>query len=272
LPAPPSSNTAPSTAPSYAQGSGGSMRFGENAWNGGRAGQNNYAGQPNAGGYYSNASYGNGRDLSASGQGATGRSAGAAQGFYSPEYRGGTAAPGGQVYGASPAANTYQGGYVSDGAGAGAAPGTAPRSGSMYGNTPSYGGGTYAQTPSSAPAGYGSSGTNPDAGYGASGGAAAAYGQTPAYPSTGQMGPVAQNPASPGSYRPGSTSRSTQFGTSDNINVPGRESVQPAVYAGGAGASGSQTPSSSAPATYGSDPYSPAPQTATGGYPQTYQR
>jgi len=92
-----------------------------------------------------------------------------------------------------------------------------------------------------------------------SGGSSIGAGSTP---------PTGSSSTAPASYLPGSTSRSTQFGDSQNINVAGARGVQPTSYGSPDGSSsyGSATPGGqTAPANYGQDS-----RTATGQqYPST---
>ena len=94
--------------------------------------------------------------------------------------------------------------------------------------------------------------------------AARTVAEPPAAVSTVRLGPMPERCPRPrrclppavaaGGYRPGSTARNTQFGTSDNLNVPGGESVQPASFAGGSQGSGSSL-------------YAPGPVGSNGSYP-----
>lgn len=315
LPAPPSSSAAPNTVPSYAGGAAGTSGYAGAPYRspttgGTAAGTASYGTQPGGANYYSNASYG-----ATSGAGSANQAygqTGASQGFYSPDYRGASApaggtgayarqsAPGGYPTGAGgDAYGSYgQGGYAASGGGTGqqlgqaAPPSPAPYAGagaSNYGANAAYGTSSNSYGQSQAPAtapGYNAPGSYPSSsGYA---GAAGSYGgQTyggSMYGDAGAAGSQAagQQPLSPavasGGYRPGSTARNTQFGTSDNLNVPAGESVQPAVFAGGGQGGNSSPLSAPSPAvgnTYPQDGETSGTRTATGGgypYPSTYQR
>jgi len=298
LPAPPSSLASPNTVPSYAQGSGGTTgSYANNPYRGPTASGTpaaaaSYGPQPGSPNAYPNAGYG----------AATGNAPGIApanayggsstsQGFYSPDYRGNSspsgasslyagqagssgpvATPGGDAYGAY--GQNGQNGYAGT-------PQTA-QSWNQGGAAPPYGAtSAYGQAAGSPPPGsydpYGNNrGNDAYAGgsvAGAYGNANATAGPTPAAP---QSYPAA---VASGGYRPGSTARNTQFGTSDHLNVPG-ESIQPASFAGGGqGGSGSSlAPPSPVGGNYGyEDGADSQTRTATGGgsnypYPSTYQR
>jgi hypothetical protein len=96
------------------------------------------------------------------------------------------------------------------------------------------------------------------------------------YPTT----PSTQQVAAPSPYGPGSTGRTTPYGSSSNLSVPGSENVQPASFAGGStptpDSPSSETTTPSSPGAYGSGSYTLPTQTATPtspySYPETYQR
>ena len=303
LPAPPSSLASPNTVPSYAQGPGGTSGTYATAQNRGltagstAAAPASYGMQPGAPSNYGNTSYG------AVPGSATGASpspsyggAGTSQGFYSPDYRGaagstGAASPyAGQANPARPAsgmtADPY-GAYSQGGYAGSSQPSPAYNQGGALAPAP-YGAATNGYGQASAPAApngnynYGGNrGTDSYAtGGSAYGGASAGsiYGQTPsnagAVPAAQEMPPAG---AAAGGYRPGSTARSTQFGTSDNLNVPGGESVQPASFAGGSQGSGSSLYAPGPVGSNGSYPASEVSPTRTAteagsSYPSTYQR
>ena len=300
LPDPPSSTATPSVGPSYAQASGQTSP----------TGQTSFASQPRSGNYYSNSSpatgYGNTRTASAANQTYAGQGTSPAKGFYSSTPSSSQtqqSTVGNTSYPKSPSSGSYAGGYGGDayspsygptsyGAAATASqPATAAAPSSSYSGTS----GSYqATTPAgSAPGAYGQTGSGPSSytpgtatgGSYASG--ASTYGGSgqmqsqPAnlsYPSTVTAGPSTQQTAAPGTYRPGSTARATQFGSTSGISVPGTENVQPASFAGGSAApssppAGATTPSSG---SYGGGTYAPPAQTANPGstytYPDTYRR
>lgn len=302
LPAPPSSLASPNTVPSYAQGSAGTPGTYATAQNRGltagstAAAPASYGMQPGATNTYGNNSYG------AAPGAATGASAsspyggaGASQGFYSPDYRGAVgsasaaspyarqANPAGPASGTADPYGAYgQGSYAGSSQAnpaysQGGASGPAP-----YGAAPN----AYGQSPAPA-APYGNYGGNQSTdSYTTGGGGGGAYSGTPTGSVYGQTQSYAGAAPAPqampsatvaaGGYRPGSTARSTQFGTSENLNVPGGEPVQPASFAGGSQGSGS---SLYAPGPVGNNGSYPAgdgaPRTAAeagGSYPSTYQR
>jgi len=285
LPAPPSSTATPNTPPTYAQTPNAGSPQTRTAWNS--------TGMPAAGAYgqgsgasYSNASYGGGANT--------------AQGFYSPDYQqagstaGNSAAYSGgyNTASAANAAGPSYGSYPST-AGSntqpasastasqwntGAAPQyrapnasySAPPAGSAYGSTGGYGQtsapaptGSYSTPntgyPNSAPSyGYQGSQSYPDTNAGS------AYAQ----PSTGMT--ASQIDTTAGAYRPGSTARTTPFGSSDSLQTADAAGIQPASFSG----SGGQAAPAPAPGGYQTMPA--APQTATGGgstynYPSTYR-
>ncbi|NLF70014.1 MAG: hypothetical protein GX575_13290 [Candidatus Anammoximicrobium sp.] len=274
-----------------------------------------YGSQPGGANYYSAASYGTAaganRGVGSANQAYGGT--GSSQGFYSPDYRGAPtpAAGGTSAYARPSAPASYpaeSGGYPAGSGGDAygsynqsgrvATPSAASQpwgqpaatSATPYAGTAgsSYGGAAaYGQTPATnaAPA-YDASGANRGTtGYAGSTGAysgstygGSLYGNAqPAAPqASGQdsLSPV----VAAGGYRPGSTGRNTQFGTSDNLSVPSGEAVQPASFAGAGQAAGGS--SLSAPSPIGGNAQNPdggssPAQTATGGsntYPSTYQR
>jgi len=299
LPAPPSSLASPNTVPSYAQGAGATSGgyatspYRSPTASGTPATPASYGTQPGSANTYPNAAYGAapGAAQSAPPANAYGGS-GASQGFYSNDYRGAAAPAGapnayaGQAGPAGPpathGADAYgaygQSGYAGTSqTGQGWSQGGAPAPYDATANA-------YGQ-PAAPPAlgSYDPTGNHRgNDGYAAGGGAygGSTYGDINAsaapMPSAQQPYPAA---VASGGYRPGSTARNTQFGTSERLNVPG-ESVQPASFAGSSqGGSGS---SLSAPSPvggnsnyqYGEDPPT---RTATGSdsnypYPNTYQR
>lgn len=304
LPAPPSSLASPNTVPSYAQGSGGTPGTYATAQNRSLTGSQTatapagYGTQPGAASNYGNASYGVAPGAAAGipTNPAYG-GAGTSQGFYSPDYRGAAgstgatssyakqANPAGMANGAG--ADAY-GSYGQSGY-AGASQATQPWSQTgapapaPYAAAPN----AYGQTPAVAtPNGNYNYGGNRSTDSYASGGAAYGGGTSAgsvyaeSRPNAPAVPPAQDTPSTAyaaGGYRPGSTARNTQFGTSDNLNVPGGESVQPASFAGGSQGSGS---SLYAPAPVGSNGSYPTSETsptrtATGtgsSYPSTYQR
>ena len=301
LPAPPSTLASPNTVPSYAQGAGTTSGGYANSpyrapASGGTTaapasfGANSSSVSPNTNQGYATAPGVAPGSPPASTYGAPGSS----QGFYSPDYRGapGTAGsssvyanqpgPAGPV--ASQGADAYgsygqswQGGTTptQQGWGQGGAQPSA-----MYGATA----GGYGQAVPSASGNFAPYGNQSGhQGY-PSGGSAYGGGGYGAPPVNAGPMPGGGTPHSPavasGGYRPGSTSRATQFGTSDNLNVQPGQSVQPASFAGG----GQPEPESSlsAPSPAGGNSYYqdsgnlPA-HTATGNsgsyyHPNTYQR
>jgi hypothetical protein len=305
LPAPPSSTATPRVGPSYAQASGQTSP----------TGQASFASQPSSGDYYSNSSpstgYSGTRTASTASQSYAGQGTSPAKGFYSSTPNSTQAQPAGSTsYPSSPSTGSYAGGYGGDayspsygqssyGAGASASqPATPTAPTSSYSNT----GGSYSAT---MPAG-----TTPDT-YGLPGGGSSSYGsgtaaggdyasgdgygygtspyasssQTPSqpanlsYPSTSTPGPSAGQVDAPGSYRPGSTARATQFGSSSELSVPGEDDVQPASFAGGSAGSPSNAAAGVTPPPYGSydgGSYAPPTQMAspdsTYTMPETYRR
>ncbi len=298
LPAPPSSLASPNTVPSYAQGPSGTPGTYATAQNRGLTGGQtaaapaSYGTQPGAPGNYGNASYGAmpGTATPAPTSQSYG-GAGTSQGFYSPDYRG-AASPTGPTSPYARQANTAgttADPYGSYGQGSYAAPSQPSQTWSQgaasapapYGAVPSAYGQAATPAPNSSYNYAGSRGTdsyaNGGTAYGSGNAGSSVYGE--ARPSAGTAPPQEMPPAAiaSGAYRPGSTARSTQFGTSDNLNVPGGEPVQPASFAGGNQGSGS---SLYAPGTVGGNgPYpaseaSPTRTAAEAGssYPNTYQR
>lgn len=280
LPAPPSSLASPNTVPSYAQGAGTAPGAYSTAQNrsltgGSAAAPSGYGSQLGSANNYGNSGYGAAPGAAAgAAAGPAYGGAGTSQGFYSPDYRGtaGSTSPYGAQPGSlggttRPAADPYgaysQGGYAAPSqanpawnqGGTASAPYAA--SPGIYGQAPAapaanggYGAGRGADGYASGGAAYGDSGIAP--GGGASAGSV--YGAAGPTAGSGyaaqEMAPAA---VAGGAYRPGSTSRSTQFGTSDALNVPG-QAVQPASFAGGAQGGGSSL-------------YSPAPTAGSGAYP-----
>ena len=302
LPAPPSSLASPNTVPSYAPGSAASPGTYATAQNRSltagstAAAPASYGTQPGAPSNYGNSSYGAMPGAAAGASaGPSYGGAGTSQGFYSPDYRGATGSTGGATssYGrpASPAgmaSGTAADPYGSYGQGSYAGPsqanpafnqgGSAP---APYGAAPNAYGQTAAPTGSS---GYNYTDNRGTAGYAAGGNAYAGgtsggsiYSETRpqagAAPAAQEMPPAT---VATGGYRPGSTSRNTQFGTSDNLSVPGGESVQPASFAGGSQGGGSSlyAPGPVGSGTYPTSETTPT-RTATGAdssYQNTYQR
>ena len=281
LPAPPSSLASPNTVPSYAQGSGGTPGTYATAQNRGltagstAAAPASYGTQPGAPSNYGNASYGAapGAAAGASTSPSYG-GAGTSQGFYSPDYRGAAGSTGAtspyarQANPAGMASGTAADPYGSYGQGGYAGPSQASPAYSQGGaSAPApYGAAPNAYGQASAPAApngnYNYAGNRSTDGY-ATGGSAygggtsggSIYGET--RPNAGAMPAAQEMPSAAvaaGGYRPGSTARNTQFGTSDNLNVPGGESVQPASFAGGSQGSGSSL-------------YAPGPVGSNGSYP-----
>lgn len=308
LPAPPSSLASPNTVPSYAQGSGtAGGNYGANPYSGPASGgvsatPASYGGQPSSASGYPASAYGAAPGAAQAAAGPSAASYGspaasygssaapygspaASQGFYSPDYRGSASTAGSpSVYASQPglasppptSGGDAYGAYGPGGYGGASQPGP---SAAPYGATAN----AYAQPAApGAPGSYAPDGdARANSGYATDGGAygSSVYGDARA--SASPLPPAQQAPATiaGGSYRPGSTARSTQFGTSDQLNVPG-ESVQPASFAGGG--QGGSSSSLSAPGPVGgtgSYPYGDASptRTATGAetgvpYPGTYQR
>jgi hypothetical protein len=302
LPAPPSSLASPNTVPSYAPGSGTSPGTYATAQNRGltasptAAAPASYGNQMGAPSSYGNASYGAtpGTAAGASASPSYG-GAGTSQGFYSPDYRGAagstgaTSAYGRQANPAGMASGTAADPYGSYGQGSYTGPSHANPAFNQGGSAPAPYGATpnaYGQTPApTSPGGnYNYAGNRGADGY-ASGGNAygggtsggSIYSET--RPQAGAVSPAQEMPpatVAAGGYRPGSTSRNTQFGTSDNLSVPGGESVQPASFAGGSQGGGSSlyAPGPVGSGTYPTSETTPT-RTATGAdssYQNTYQR
>jgi hypothetical protein len=284
--------------PSYSPGSAASPGTYATAQNrgltAGSAAPASYGAQSDVPSGYGNASYGAmpGTAAGASVNPSYG-GAGTSQGFYSPDYRGAAGSTnasnsyGRPANAAGMASGTTADPYGSYGQGGYAGPSQANPAFNQGGSAPA----PYGAAPSAygqAPAPTGSSGYNyadsrGTAGY-AGGGAAQGGGtsggsiysesrpQAGVAPAPQEMPPAA---VAAGSYRPGSTSRNTQFGTSDNLNVPGGESVQPASFAGGSQGGGSSlyAPGPVAAGTYPASEAVPT-RTAAGtdsGHQNTYQ-
>lgn len=276
----PSATANPTQPPSYAQNRGTGSSQGT---------------QP-AGSYYSDARYGTAPMNASRAPGG----ASSARGFYSQDY--GKAGPGQSPsgsYGTPPssyarnAAPTAGSNYDSYGPNGFTSSTASPTSGQPWSS--SAGGSQYGTTPKSTVGDYeyGRTATRPPASnydsYGGTGAVdsysrdSATYGGTPSnYSSSkgvptysggssigaGSMPPTSSSSTAPASYLPGSTSRSTQYGDSQNINVAGARDVQPTSYGSPDGLSsyGSATPGrQAAPATHGQES-----RTATGQqYPST---
>ncbi|MCL4206815.1 MAG: hypothetical protein KJ000_30405 [Pirellulaceae bacterium] len=242
LPAPPSTATTPHTPPNYAQTpSAGSPQARTASTAGATAPATSY-GQP-SGGTYANTGY------PAAG--------GSSQGFYSPEYQPPSSAAG------------ANGGYASQ---PGAMPpnaysqAAAPNGGTTWNSTPTA---QYAppnaagyanpagQSTYAASGGYGPTSTAPPSGYSAPPNAAlppqsyssngSGYGDpsgsvyansAAAQPAAPSQLPAWQNADAAGGYRPGSTARSTPYGSSDSLRVAEAPGIQPASFSG----AGSQYP------------------------------
>jgi len=307
-----SPNTVPSYAPGSAGTSGYANNQYRGTTAGGTvAGTPSYGAQPGGANYYSNASYGGAsganRDAGQASQAYSGT--GSSQGFYSPDYRGSPGPAGGTSayarqsapagYGPGPSGDAY-GTYGQSGRAAN--PGTngqpwgqsgaaspapyAGPAGTNYGGGAGYGNGSSSYGQASNPAsagGYDASGATRSAtgyaggagSYGGSTYGGSVYGDTQTAPPQA-LGQESYSPAiAAGAYRPGSTARSTQFGTSNNLSVPSGESVQPASFAGAGQAGGGSPLSAPSPiggsaAPQGGEPY-PTRTATDGAYPSTYR-
>jgi len=268
-----------------------------------------YGQRPDNSGYYSNAGYnmasGYGAGQGGGAPAAGGQPAGAAaQGFYNNYqnsrgaapadggYAGSAGAPAGAArgysdpYGGQPSAGSLGPGSYATGPArqawtgndAGSASGSASRS-SAYDQGGQYNpaGGSFAPTARGSSYDRGQQATG-DGGYGSPrsdsssfGGAYSGNQTTPSY--AGSAAPTANMAGglNSGGYRPGSTGRPTQFGTSDNINVGAADSVRRASFAGG-NENSTRAPAGDSAQPSGGD----APRTATGSssysYPSSYDR
>ena len=270
----PSATATPHQPPGYAQARGTGSGYGTRAWNGttprspataGQVGYGTQAGQqPN---------YGT-------------TSTSPSQRFYSQDYNRGTQSP---TYGsgAPSYANSPRGAGSGSAYGSYGSPSNVPASSTagtaqgwpskQYGTSPGATVSDYGRTAKAGPA-YGQAAPatdyrqSPTNYSGASDGYASPANRQ--YVSDGGAGaagalPPSRSAAAPGAYLPGSTSRDTQYGDSQNINVAGLRGIQRASY-GGADGSASDARSfpsrdQAAPGGYGSE----ESRTATGGYPTT---
>jgi hypothetical protein len=273
LPAPPSSATTPHAPPTYAQAPGMSSPQARTASTAGAVVPTNPYGQP-VGGAYANTGY------PAAG--------GSSQGFYSPEYQppsntapsqGGYAAPP-----MAPSPNAYsQTAAPSSGNAWNSNPApqyTPPATGyaSPAGQSTYATAGGYGQTNAAPPSGYSAPAstaipnqTYPNSGYGYANQSGSVY-SNPTAGETNSAPPselqALQNSEGVGGYRPGSTARSTPYGSSDSLRVAEAPGIQPASFSG----AGSQY--APAPGSYPTE--TGAPQSAPQGgsnysYPSAYR-
>jgi hypothetical protein len=273
LPAPPSSATTPHAPATYAQTPGTSSPPTRTASTAGTAAPTNPYGQP-AGGAYANTGY------PAAG--------GSSQGFYSPEYQPpGSTVPSQGGYAAMPAAGSQnafsQTAAPSSGTAWNSSPApqyAPPSSGyaSPTGQSPYAAAGGYGQTNAAPPSGYSAPAStalpnqpNPNSGYEYANQSGSVYSNSNSgagYSVPPSELPAWQNGDAAAGYRPGSTARSTPYGSSDSLRVAEAPGIQPASFSG----AGSQYP----PASGAYPPGTVAPQTAPQGepnytYPSAYR-
>ncbi len=269
LPAPPSHASRPQPAPSYQQPPSGGVPSTQMASNqmlpGGHGGQAGNHGHPSTGQHASTST---------------------SQGFYSPQYtpqsQHGTAG--------MPASGSTQPSNAHAQAGLQSAGGTWNSSpASIYAPPTTHHPSSTAASPYASPSGFDQSGFNPGAG---TQGQFTGHQASQSYPSTGYPSPVSEG-SSPsfgsghtsvappstaqawqhgnasGTYRPGSTSRETPYGSSDSIRTAEVPGIQPASFSGDQRQCSSSEGMCDIPA--GSTPSISRPDGANYGYPSIYR-